>query len=240
MQLLRLNKQKPIGHVTPPWTPPGCDRPARYEQDGVLFDQNFIEVRAGVPFSADKPAAPVVKPPKQAPPKAVVGNVPPPPPPVDVAPAAETVSEPVAAPAPSVSAEIAATLLAAQAGMPWLKFRNECRKVLGVACPQTKDEIVALLEALAKVPDEVDPDAEVDDGNGVPVTDPPPAAVAAPQKKGPVDLRAWGSGQREYIFGEIQKAIRAQFSVQVTERRDAIDLLVDKGVINAAQARKDI
>jgi hypothetical protein len=86
---------------------------------------------------------------------------------------------------------------------------------------------------------------------------PKPAAKAKPAKKGVdapaaesapapavagtgLDLAAWGRGQKDYLPPELFKAIRAKYNVQLSQRRDALDLLIKEKVITAAEARKDI
>lgn len=67
-----------------------------------------------------------------------------------------------------------------------------------------------------------------------------PAAPAAPAPAPSLDLAAWARGQKDYLPPELFKAIRAKYNVQLSQRRDAIDLLIKEGVVTAAEARKDI
>lgn len=72
---------------------------------------------------------------------------------------------------------------------------------------------------------------------------PPPVPAPPPPANGivdGVDLAAWGRGQKDYLFGEIRKAVRKGYHAQLTERRDVIDLLIAQRVIAAAEARKDV
>lgn len=74
--------------------------------------------------------------------------------------------------------------------------------------------------------------------------EPPPApftpASLQPSKGKTIDLAAWGRGQADYLWAEVAKEIRKQYHVQVTERHDAVNLLIDQKVIRAAEARKDV
>ncbi len=74
---------------------------------------------------------------------------------------------------------------------------------------------------------------------------PAPEAIPAPPPPtngvvDGVDLAAWGRGQREYLFNEVRKAIKKGYGAQFTERREAVDFLIEQRVIVAAQARKDV
>lgn len=53
---------------------------------------------------------------------------------------------------------------------------------------------------------------------------------------GPVNLALWGQGKANYLFSDVRMEIRNRFSRQVTEKRDAIDTLVDEGVIAVGDA----
>ncbi len=55
-----------------------------------------------------------------------------------------------------------------------------------------------------------------------------------------IDLAAWGRGQKDYLFGDVQTAIRARYSKQVSEKVDAVSFLVDEGVIRGNEVRKDV
>jgi hypothetical protein len=55
-----------------------------------------------------------------------------------------------------------------------------------------------------------------------------------------VDLAAWGRGEMDYRTGELLEAIDARFARVVTDRRQALDLLLDEGVITVAEARQDV
>ena len=93
------------------------------------------------------------------------------------------------------------------------------------------------------------------DGRGLP-GEPLDTALQASAPRGAVpatgvDLAAWGRGERDYIFAEVQKAIDdyvlgeiykivdARF-VSVKGRRDAVRFLVAEGIIAADEARDDV
>ena len=46
------------------------------------------------------------------------------------------------------------------------------------------------------------------------------------------------SGQKQYLFADVRKAIRTRFSRSVTTVRDAIDALIDEEIVQANVARK--
>ncbi len=55
-----------------------------------------------------------------------------------------------------------------------------------------------------------------------------------------IDLLAWGRGQKEYLWSEVQQEIRKEHHKQVSERRDAVDFLIEMGLLKSAEARTDI
>lgn len=151
-----------------------------------------------------------------------------PPPPLSATPTGATEDD---------TAMSATRLLAEADTMPWPKFRAAAKKVLGETCPSDKEGIKAALTAgIAAVQEREAKRAPA--ANGLTwdsLTGGKEAAAA-----GGVDLGAWAAGQREYLFGEIQKTIRKTYNKQVTERRDAVSFLVEQGVLTAAQARTDV
>lgn len=220
----RLNRDRLFGSVTPAWQPDGCDRPAFYEQDGRLFDAHDREIIPGQRL----PAEPEPEPAKSN------GNG-------HAATHAET---------PPLSP----TELIGRAGdMPWAAFHREAKRVLGADCPTSKK---AIIEALGAAMDAYEARQAkraslhkgmswdgLTGGKQAAVeaeVEAPKAAPAPTKGTGPVDLPAWGRGQKEYLFGEVQKAIRVAYHRQITERRDAVEFLVDQGVLTAAQARQDV
>ena len=56
----------------------------------------------------------------------------------------------------------------------------------------------------------------------------------------PVDLAAWGRGENGYFTNEVRGAIVERFGRLVPDAREAIQFLVDEGVITADGARKDL
>lgn len=67
-----------------------------------------------------------------------------------------------------------------------------------------------------------------------------PPAVPAKNGSAGVDLAAWARGRKDYVFGEVRKAIDARYFRSLNERREAVEFLIDQGVITAAEARKDV
>jgi hypothetical protein len=79
----------------------------------------------------------------------------------------------------------------------------------------------------------------------------PIEAVLGAGKGAGVDLAGWARGEKEYRFSDVQKAIDdyilgeiykivdARF-VSVKGRRDAVQFLIDEGIIDAGEARDDV
>lgn len=218
-----LDRSRPFGAISPPLVEPDLDRPAFYEQDGKLFDAHDRHIEPGKPLPEDEE------------------------PPVN-----DSVKDTAAGMSPAV-------LLANAGAMPWAAFRKRAREILGDACPAGKSDIVEALKAAIQHyearqkrrtsgpntsgPKVAEPDQKSTGltWNNLTGQEENENLTAKPvAKAGEIDLAAWGRGQKEYIFSEVRKGIRAKFSVSVTERRDAVNLLVDEKVITAAEARKDI
>lgn len=113
-------------------------------------------------------------------------------------------------------------------------FHKHAKAILGEKCPSGKKAILAALADAKKAYDERK--AKV----AAPVVEEPDPAAPAPAKASGVDLAAWGRGQKNYLFNEIQKAVRATYHAVLSERRDVLTLLIEQGVITAAEARKDV
>lgn len=120
--------------------------------------------------------------------------------------------------------------LAAQVDtMSWPKWSAAVKNVLGPACPRGKAAMLGALQEAIKEHGERQ-------SNRTAKT----AAPAPTNGKSGIDLAAWARGQKDYISGEVFKAMRTAYNVQFSERRDAVDFLISEGVIEAAQARKDV
>lgn len=130
----------------------------------------------------------------------------------------------------------ASQLLADADVMPWARFKAQAKIILGETCPSDKNSIkAALSEAVAKVRQRQMKRNTPGVGltwDGVTGKD--------QAKAGDINLAAWARGQTEYLFAEVQKALRATYAKQVTERRDAVDFLIEQGVIAANEARTDV
>jgi hypothetical protein len=200
-----LDRTRDFGRISPPWTPDGCDRPAHYEQAGLLFDNYDRQVEPGV-------AAPPIE-------------------------ATEEEHDPDEQMTPS-------QLIQGKDILPWALFLREAKRILGKTCPPGKEAIVqALQKALAGYQDRqarrgTPRKRAAAPGTPPEVQDAAPGAVATPSA-GAIDLAAWGRGQKNYLWAEVQKAIRTAHSKQVTEKRDAVDFLIELQIISAAEARKD-
>ena len=46
-----------------------------------------------------------------------------------------------------------------------------------------------------------------------------------------IDLVAWAKGQRKYVFGQVRKAFKDQFSVDVADKKTGLEFLQDEGKI---------
>jgi hypothetical protein len=55
-----------------------------------------------------------------------------------------------------------------------------------------------------------------------------------------LDLAAWGKGEVDYLSSELLEAIDGRFDRVVTTRREALDLLLQEGVVTVAEARQDV
>lgn len=216
-----FDRSKPFGKITPAMDVDGCDNPAVYEQDGMLFDAH------GMPCVPGGAAARTMVPP--TPPAAMAQE-------------------------PTMSVD---ALIAGAESMPYTRLLKHAKEILGPSCPgggkqPIIDALVAAkaeyearkakkMTASAARPASEEP-APAPSADQAPLPPTPPMPIAAPSAavKPGVDLAAWGRGQKDYLFGEVQKAVRQQYHAQLSERRDVVDLLVQQGVITSAQARQDV
>jgi hypothetical protein len=137
-------------------------------------------------------------------------------------------------------------LIAQADSMPWSAWQKSAALVLGEQIPAGKS---AILQALQTVSAEFDrkrarktppaaPKAEAS-----PASDshaPAPAKPATRSETVSVDLKAWAQGGAEYLFKDVRQAIRTQYNRGVTERRDAVEFLIEQKVLTAAEARRDV
>jgi len=136
-------------------------------------------------------------------------------------------------------AEKARDLLEEKDKPPFTKFALKAAALMGGDNPpSTKAEIVAALTELAREPKLVAPAAE-------PVKTPDPVPPVASETPDPdpvtdanetIDLRAWGRGEVQYVFADVAKAIRTAYSRDVTTRADALDALIDAGILRDGEA----
>jgi len=211
----KLDRSRHFGKISPPYHREDFDRPAFYEQDGIFFDQHDREIIPGQPLQQIVPHEP--------------GQV--------------TKDEDEK---PAEQQMTPGELLRRADTRPWAHFRKEARRILGPSCPASKEEIkVALQNAIAEYQARMEArrTRAANPAPQQPVQRPAqqPSAPAVQQAGSTgVDLAAWARGQREYLFGDIRKAFREQYHKVVTERRDALDFLIEQGVITAEEARQDI
>lgn len=52
---------------------------------------------------------------------------------------------------------------------------------------------------------------------------------------GAIDLGAWGRGEAKYLFDEVRRTIRDTLHRDVTNREDAIEILIEAGLLHAPQ-----
>lgn len=134
-----------------------------------------------------------------------------------------------------------ADLLRQADSMHWRTFKKAAEGVLGATCPAGKAQIIEALRAAQR---EFDARAERKAASRPEIADHDDevGGVAPPvqQASSGVDLSRWARGQQEYLWGDVRKAIKARYGRNVTERDDAVEFLVDQGLINAAEARQDV
>lgn len=219
--MLKLDRTKDFGTVSPPWMPDGCDRPAYYEQGGQLFDAHDVQIVKGkkqivpaVASESDRSNPPGVVEPEPG--------------------------------VPTISVE---ALMAQAQTMPWPAFKKHARSILGETCPNGKAAMLeALNKALGDYQERQARKKGMSWGalNGQPpeaTTSVPAVAADSSYVVGAVDLAAWGRGQQEYLFSQVRKAIKARFNrvcQGARERKDAVDFLVEQKVIPAHEARRDV
>ncbi|MEK9811088.1 MAG: hypothetical protein VW362_11615 [Candidatus Nanopelagicales bacterium] len=193
---MKLDRSKPFGKITgEPFIPEGCDRPAAYDQNGLLFDAHDRLIEKGKPAS-------------------IVPH-----------------DDPDDVDGPDMTV---ADMIREANVMHWRRFKAMAMKVLGPDCPNSKAAIVEALIAVQK---------EFDARQARKVAEARPAKAIEPTPaNGPkgVDLAAWARGTKEYLFGDIRKAIKEKYGRNVQERDDAVEFLVSQGVIYADHARTDV
>lgn len=240
--MLQLDKSRSHGTVHPPRAEPNCDREVHYEQDGAMFDQFGRQVVPGRrleshPNPISQAAAHRER--EQGPVSYDDGL------------SEQTiVREPGDANAPMT----VGTLLELSATMPWSGFLKQAKQVLGPECPTSKEAIVDALHAAVKKHAEratKKPSGKTDPARTIVMAaesgkfQSKPGVPSAPlaAQKGKVDLAAWARGQKEYLWPDVQKAIRIEHNRMISgpeARKDAVDFIVDAGLVPIAEARRDV
>lgn len=121
-----------------------------------------------------------------------------------------------------------ADLLAAT-NMPFMAFKKAARGHLGDATPALKADIITALkakEAASQPP---------------PKNEAPAPSQASKETVAPngVDIVAWADKRigKNYLMGDVYKAIKQLHNKVVSNERDAINFLIDEGVVEAQYAR---
>lgn len=118
--------------------------------------------------------------------------------------------------------------------MPFMAFKKAARAHLGDATPALKADIIAALKVKAAAAQKVPP--------------PPPNGAPAPSKASTtketvasngVDIVAWVDKRiaKQYLMGDVYKAIKLLYNKVVSNERDAVNFLIDEGVIAPEFAR---
>jgi hypothetical protein len=248
--MLRIDvKRRDVGKVCPPYYAPNCDRPAHFEFQGKLFDAHGREIIPGVAMVEDEaPAVADAGGKDSAAPSGALS-------------AAELVRIADRLSWPDLKAKAEAILgsntpKSKQQVLAKIKALAEGRSLK--ALPPVSREGVAITEppgagAIPKPVKRGGPKAwpaqpAADQAAAQGAADAAPAAVAAAAppaaaasaKPGEIDLAAWGRGETNYLSGQLTKAARAQFNVQLTERRDILDALIERGMVTLEGARTDL
>ncbi len=125
--------------------------------------------------------------------------------------------------------------------LPFFKFKSEAKKTLGFdELPAKKDEIIELLQRLAQVKEPDIPSDPAPSGDVSPSTAPEGGAESAaagmtwgdtPEGEA-VDLVGWVTGQKQYLFADIQKAFREQHSFNAFSEVVAVQFMIENGLID--------
>ena len=109
--------------------------------------------------------------------------------------------------------------------LPFIQWAVKAAALLGGNPPASKRDLLAELEKRARALENQAANAEKAKKK----------AGKASTGKG-VDLKLWAEGKKKYLFDEVQKAIRAKYSREVAHEADAIDMLIEEGVVNPEKA----
>lgn len=117
--------------------------------------------------------------------------------------------------------------------MPFMAFKKAARQHLGDSTPTLKADIIRALEAKAAAAQTPPP--------------PPPNGGPTHNKENPkphvapngVDLVAWMDKRvgKQYLMGDVFAAIQVLYHRKVSNERDAVNFLIDEGVVPAEYAR---
>ncbi len=120
--------------------------------------------------------------------------------------------------------------------MPFFKWKGHAKRILGPESPGNKDGLVEMLKSVRnnQVGMHRAPDPAVENQTAT------EAEISKqdldPAQNGDVDIVGWAKGEKQYLMAQITKVIRARFHIQCTTMRDAIDFLIQQGVVTGEEA----
>lgn len=116
--------------------------------------------------------------------------------------------------------------------MPFMAFKKAARAHLGDKTPALKADIVTALKEKAATAKEPPPPSK-----GAPA--PSQASAKGKVASNGVDIVAWVDKRigKQYLMGDVYKAIKELHNKVVGNERDAVNFLIDEGVVPAEFAR---
>lgn len=249
---MKLNRKKEFGTISPPWQPEDCDRAAHYEQDGKLFDAHDRQIVPGVAAVHTAPEPIIAQDDEPAPAAEARQDQPAPEPETPINTAEELLAQ---ADGMHWSAlkrqaqEIFGNAIIFKRGGGKQGIIDSIKNAMtaqeqGVEVaperPVSSGLTWGAMTGAAEDDDEEPEDMDADDEDAEEFEPDPPPPLPKGLPKSDVDLSAWGRGQRDYLFGEVQRTIRAQYNRQVLDRKDAVEFLIDERLIPAHEARRDV
>jgi hypothetical protein len=123
-------------------------------------------------------------------------------------------------------ADAARELLRKADSMQFMQFAIKAAALLGGDNPPSnkKDIVAALQSRLDAMAGPAKPAAK--------------KAAKVAEDDGAVDLAAWARGEKKALFDDVAKAIRESYARDVSTVPDALDLLIEEGVVSDDEAMK--